>query len=330
MINYTYENSISVRLRQWSSILALLMCLGFYSCGDGQGNFPDRVNVTKTGDLKRVKGTRLFVKAPENYKPMESLIRYQRDDNTYFQAIGIPNSSFAMYKSQLTKEAIESKGAKVDIDKTIKYNGYDGIYFSGPSKTDGETKLGLAFGDENFVMMIVGVYRTSDKTAKEELNKILSTSFYDSSFDLDPLELATFKFDAGITGFKYAMTMGNIFVYTSSGKADLRNQSTASTFQLMTMEAGSFSKAKEFLDYMTSRYGDQGIQVTNLNRIDTVINGNRAYEVSMDATNAENNKSSLYQVIIYKDSSAVVFMGVDTEGGKWMDKFKATAQTIKF
>ena len=41
------------------------------------------------------------------------MVRLQRDNNTYFQAIEIPNSNFNEYKSKLTKQAIESQGAKV-------------------------------------------------------------------------------------------------------------------------------------------------------------------------------------------------------------------------
>jgi hypothetical protein len=317
-------------MRLLLSAFSLTVCIALTSCTNGQNSFPDNISVTKTENLKRLKGTKLFVSTPDSYKPMESMIRLQRDNNTYFQAIEIPNSNFNEYKGKLTKQAIESQGAKVDIDKPIKYNGYNAIYFSGPSKTDGETKLGLAFGDETFVMMLVGVCQTSDKAAMDELNKIFSTSYYDKSFDFNPLELANFKFDETITGFKYAATMGNMFIYSPNGKADLATQQdNLSMFQLSTIEAPSFSKAKEFLDYTISRYSVQGIQASNIKKQDISINGNQAYEVTMEAKDADNKKSTLYQVIIYKGTNAVLFLGSDNEQGKWFDKFKATAQTIK-
>lgn len=317
-------------MRLLLSAITLTVCISLTSCSNGQNSFPDNISVTKTENLKRIKGTKLFVSTPDTYKPMESMVRLQRDNNTYFQAIEIPSSNFNEYKSKLTKQAIESQGAKVDIDKPIKYNGYNAIYFSGPSKTDGETKLGLAFGDETFVMMLVGVCQTSDKAAMDELNKIFSTSYYDKSFDFNPLELANFKFDESITGFKYAATMGNMFIYSPNGKADLNTQpENLSMFQFSTIEAPTFSKAKEFLDYTISRYGVQGIQVSNLKKQDITINGNEAYEVTMDAKDGDNKTSSLYQVIIHKGTTAVLFLGSDSEKGKWFDKFKATAQTIK-
>jgi hypothetical protein len=317
-------------MRLLFSTITLTVCIALASCSNGQNPFPDNINVTQTKKLKRLKGTKLFVSAPDSYKPMESMIRLQRDNNTYFQAIEIPNSNFNEFKVKMTKQAIESQGAKVDIDKPIKYNNYNAVYFSGPSKTDGETKLGLAFGDETFVMMLVGVCQTSDKIATAELNKIFSTSYYDKSYDFNPLELATFKFDETITGFKHATTMGNMFIYSPNGKTDLNaKQDNLSTFQLSTIEAPSFSRAKEFLDYTISRYSLQAIQVSNIKKLDITINGNRAYEVIMDVKDAENKISTLYQVVIYKGTIAVLFLGSDNEQGKWFDKFKATAQTIE-
>jgi hypothetical protein len=309
-------NTLKSKMRNLIFATTLTFCIAFSSCSNGQNAFPDNVNVVKTENLRRVKGTKLFVSTPDSYKPMESMIRLQKDNNTYFQAIEIPNSNFNEYKNKFTKQAIESQGAKVDINKPIKYNGYNAIYFSGPSKTDGETKLGLAFGDETFVMMLLGVCQTSDKIAMDELNKIFSTSYYDKSFDFNPLELANFKFDESVTGFKYAATMGNMFIYSPNGKADLKTlQDLPSMFQIMTIEAPSFSKAKEFLDYTISRYSVQKIETSNVKKQDIFINGEQAYEV--------------YQVVIYKGTNAVLFLGADNEQGKWLDKFKATAQTIK-
>lgn len=303
--------------------------MAFASCSNGQRPFPDNINVTKAESLKRIKGTKLFVTTPATYKPMESMVRLQRDNNTYMQVMEIPNSNFTEFKSKLTREAIESQGAKVDIIKPVKYNGYGAIYFSGPSKTEGETKLGFVFGDETFVMMLVGVCQTADKAGMDELNKIFSTSYYDKSFDLNPLELADFKFDESITGFKYASTMGNMFIYSPNGKADMATpRDDLPTFQLSTIEAPSFAKAKEFLDYVTKRYSNQGIEIDNIVRQDISINGDLAYVVTAD-TKDKDKKGILYQVIIHKGTKAVLFLGADSEKGEWIDKFKATAQTIK-
>ena len=308
----------------------LIIAIVLIVCSNVQTSFPENIRVTKTEKLKRIKGTKFFVTTPDTYKPMESMIRLQRDNNTYFHAMEIPNSTFNEHKNKLTKQAIESQGARVDVYKPLKYNGYDAIYMRGPSKTAGETKVGLTFGDDTFVAMLLGVYQTSDKAALEELNTIFSTSYYDKSFDFNPLELATFKFDESITGFKYAATMGNMFIYSPNGNADIQTQQdNFSMFQLSTIEMPTFSKAKEYVDDVISRHAVQGIQTNNVKKQDIVIDGNQAYEVTMDAVDPDNVKTTMYLVIIHKETKAVLFVGLDREQGKWMDKYKTTAQSIK-
>jgi hypothetical protein len=317
-------------MRQLTFAIILIISIALTSCSNGQTSFPENIRVTKTEKLKRIKGTKFFVTTPDTYKPMESMIRLQRDNNTYFHAMEIPNSNFNDYKSKVTRQSIESQGARVDVYKPLKYNGYEAIYMRGSSKTDGETKLSLTFGDDTFVAMFVGVYQTSDKAALEELNTIFSTSYYDKSFDFNPLELATFKFDESITGFKYAATMGNMFIYSPNGNADIQTQQdNFSMFQLSTIEAPTFSKAKEYVDDVISRHAVQGIQTSNVKKQDIVIDGNQAYEVTMDAIDPDNVKTTMYLVIIHKETKAVLFVGLDREQGKWFDKYKATAQSIK-
>ena len=45
----------------------------------------------------------------------------QRDDDTYFQVIEMAHTNFLEYKGNMIKEAIESKGVKIDIDKPVKF-----------------------------------------------------------------------------------------------------------------------------------------------------------------------------------------------------------------
>jgi hypothetical protein len=318
-----------MQMRKFTNFISFFFCISLWSCTSGQGSFPDNINVQNIKQLKRVKGTKLFVSTPENYKPMESMVRMQRDNNTYLQVMEIPGSNFLETKNSFTKESFEKQGASVDIIKPVKYNGYDGIYFSGPSKTPGENKIGLAFGDTDFVVMLFGVCQSSDKKAIEELKKIFSSSYYDKSFNLDPLELASYKFDESITGFKLATTMGNMLAYTPNGKDDLKNSGNIMTsFQLSTIEAPSFSKAKDFLDNMISRYS--GSEISNVAKHDTLINSNQAYEVTFQGIGPKDKAITYYQVVIYKTGTAVVFLSSDIDNGKWLDKFKKTGHSIQF
>ncbi len=223
--------------------------------------------------------------------------------------------------------------AKVDVYETIKYNGLDGIYFEGPSEIQGETKIGLAFGDETFVTVIVGVCLTADKSSREELKTIFSNSYYDKSYNLNPLELFNIQIDETITGFKYLTTAGNIFFYSPNGKEDMQSMVDLSSYQVQVMpfEAGGLEKVKELMDTINSRLSLQGVNTSNIKKKEIVINGNSAFEITMDASDKNNKKSRFYQAGIYKEgsTSAILFIGTDNDNGLYFEKFKATAQSIK-
>lgn len=305
------------------------LCFGLYACQE-KSAFPEQVKVTKTADLKRIKGTRLFVAMPANYKPIENLVRLQRDENTYLQVLEMPEGNFIQYQQEMTKEHIESKGAQVDIVQPLQYNGYDALYFSGPSKTAGETKLGLAFGDETFMVMIAGVYRTNDEKALEELNRLMSTSYYDHSFVLDPFELVKFTFDKEISGFKLASQIGNSFIYTPNGKADLNNEEKeTSLFQLTTLEMPDLAGAKEYLEQLLSRYESRELELMTIDRSELKVNGNPAYKVVVGVKEEQKLKAIVSHVIICKGRTAVLFMGFDCDNGKWLSQFGRTAESIK-
>ncbi len=312
-------------------LIVLSVTLTLSSCSNSEDVFPNTVTVAKTGNLVRMKGSKLFAKVPGDYIPLTSLVRYQKNSNTYFQVIEVPNTNFVAYKSKMSRQAIESQGAKVDAYETVNYNGFDGIYFEGPSKNQGETKIGLAFGDETFVTMILGVCLTADKGSKDELKNIFSNSYYDNSYQLNPLELANFHVDETITGFKYTTTIGNIFFYSPNGKAEMKELLDFSSYQIMPLEAVSYDKVKELVETVNSRLILQGIQTSNVNTADIIINGNKAFEVTMDVKDKDNRIGKFYQTGIYKEgsTSAVLFIGADNDNGLYFDKLKATAQSIK-
>jgi hypothetical protein len=99
----------------------------------------------------------------------------------------------------------------------------------------------------------------------------------------------------------------------------------------MPLDAGSFEKIQELMETINSRLDKQGVQVSNIKKKEIMINGNRAYEVIMDAVDKDGKKGILYQVGIYKADAAsgLLFMGVDTDKEAYLEKFKATAQSIK-
>jgi hypothetical protein len=285
------------------------------------------INTTKNDKLTRIMGSRLFLNSPKDYQYIKNLSRFQKSDNQYLQVIEA-NNSFLQAKANMTKEVIEQKGAKVDVWKKVKVNAYDGIYFEGPSKKPGETKIMLSFGDNDFVVMVVGVCATSDEAGKDELKNIFKTVYFDKSFTINPLELANFEFDQSITQFKYATTASNIFFYNKSGSANVNNNFEPA-IQVGALPQMKPENAQALFNDILRRIELSGIKVESKKIESSTINNYPSLKLETPMT-IQGKNGFLYQVILMGQSSSVLFMSSTTEDiQKYKDEFIRTSKTIR-
>jgi hypothetical protein len=298
------------------------------SCGQNQQKeFPNQIQTIKTDKHIRIKGTKVFGVMPNDYKYIKELSRYQKNENLYLQVFET-SSSFNQAKPDLAKQKIEEQGAKIDTIKNIKLNEFEAIYGEGPSKYQGETKLMLAFGDDSFFTMIVGVCKTADIAGKRELQEILKTIYYEKTFELNPFELVNFEFDQSITNFKYATTVSNFFIYTENGKEDLQNE-TSSAIQLATLPQMTEEQANSVITDMLWRYEKNSFIIENKNIKRAIINNYPAFTLETNVKYKDNN-GVLYKAVLVGEKSTVLFVAITyKELESSMEKFKKTAQTIQ-
>lgn len=136
-----------------------------------------------------------------------------------------------------------------------------------------------------------------------------------------------FTLDETITGFKYDKTPdadGGIrsYAYSPSGDAG----KNFSHFVVASMPYATFTTAKENAD-KHFKSGQQLKQVVNLINYETTVNGYKAYVYEYDA-NSFGKKSYNYDVFMTDGKKAICFSGVDIDNGKYINKFKATLQTV--
>lgn len=307
----------------------LLILSAFTSCGQkSNSDFPNQVQTTKTSKHVRVKGSKVYGIMPADYQYLKELARYQKNDNLYVQIIESSASNFVQAKPNFTRQSIEAKGAKIDVLNNIRLNEFEAIYGEGPSKFPDETKLMLAFGDESFVVMIVGVCKTADAKAKKELQDIFKSVYYDKSLQIDPMELANFEFDQTITNFKYAMTTSNMFMYAENGKSDAQNP-FANSLQIQVMPQMTEEKAESYANDLPWRYEKNGIKLDSKTITKTKINNHTAY-VLETKIKYDSKDGVMYQAVLVYDSTTILFMAnAYKDLDSYLIKFKKTAETIK-
>lgn len=311
-------------------LLLAIVSATIVSCGQQITHpFPSQVQTVKTSQHVRVLGTKVWGVFPKDYQYIKQLARYQKNDNLYIQVVSINTNSFAQAKPNLTQQAMEAKGAKVDIWQTTRLNGYDAIYVEGPSKRPDETKLMLAFGNNTFMIMVLGVAKTDDKSGIAELRSILQTIYYDENYQLNPVELADFTFDQTITHFSYAYTAATFFVYAENGKDDI-GKATANTFQLALLPKVTGEKSEEFMSTILGNIERHGVTLENKTVRRTTFNGYPAYVTESEAS-FQGKSGIVYQVILEGSTSNLIFSGSAYDNSsKYLDLYKRTVQTIKF
>jgi hypothetical protein len=311
------------------AINIILILTIFTSCAqENNTDFPNQVQTTKTDKHVRVKGTKVYGIMPTDFQHIKELARYQKKDKLYVQIIESNASNFVQAKPSLTRQAIEAKGAKIDVQSDVKLNGFEGIYSEGPSKYPDETKLLLVFGDESFVVMVIGVCKTADAEGKKELQEIFKSIYYDKSLQVDPLELANFEVDQTVTNFKYAMTASNMFMYAENGKSDTQNP-LANAMQISVMPQMTEEKAESFANDLLWRYEKNGIKLDSKNITKTKINNHTAY-VLESKIKYDNKDGVMYQAALVHESITILFLAsAYSDIDNYLTKFKRTAETIK-
>jgi len=312
-----------------NKIFSLFFILStFSSCGQKiESEFPDQIQSSKTEKHIRIEGSKVYGIIPNSYQYIKYLARYQKNDNLYIQVAESNTSSFIQAKSNFTKNAMEAKGATIDVLKNITVNVFDAIYVEGPSKYKGENKLVLAFGDETFMVIIVGVCKNNDINGQKELQEIFKSIYYDKAFKNDPLELASFDFDYSITGFKYTMSVSTIFMFTKDGKIDAQNP-TVNSINIGILPQMTEDKAENYSNDLSWRLEQKGITLENKEIIKTKINDYPAYILQTDIE-LKNKKGIMYQVLLVGKDKCVLFIGnAYNDADNYLTKFKRTAESI--
>jgi hypothetical protein len=302
----------------------------------GQSFFPDSIPTSKLETTNRLKGTRLYLTIPASYKirtRTTGVQEFEKDSLTGRQVIENVNQNFYQVKGEFLGRSFDIKNGDKGISKAVKVGGFDGVYYTGPFKETGQKATFLVFGDSSFTVIIDGGFLSSDKAAEKEINTILKTTAYEQATIVDPLELMNFKFDISITGFKYEPYIGmNELTYSSDGKiTSLEEERHKSSIVVANYQSVDIENAKKIVKSRMEELTEFSLsKVSNVNHKNININGNAAYEMTMDEQGSSIADTKFYIVVIQKETMAVLFWGVDRDGGKWIEKFKATAQSIKF
>lgn len=308
-------------------IIGTMLILWIVSSCTLKGDFPTVVTSQKTDKSVRVMGTRVFIQPLKGFEYIKQSATYKKEGKALLRITEANTYGFSEMKGRLTKQSLEAKGTKVDVLKGVKFNQFDAVYAEGPADPqDIETTITLFFGDDHFMVVILGSFKTGDLEAKDELQKMIKSVYYDDKLQIDPFELANFEFDHSITNFKYAMTASNFYRYTENGKKDAENE-TANSFTIGTSGKMTDEAAYNAMNSLISTY-ETSIEFDNKTITRTTINGYQCFVLESKVT-VQYKEGIMYAVYMLRNDKTLAFMGrAFNDTDNYLNKFQKTVQSV--
>ncbi|WP_276505070.1 hypothetical protein [Terrimonas pollutisoli] len=158
---------------------------------------------------------------------------------------------------------------------------------------------------------------------------ILLLTFFVSHFSFGQIKFEDLKIDTTISGFHYAANFQGTFVYTPNGKSDL-NTINPSAFSFSILPNTTMKAAIGEIENLVTMSKQNGYTLTDIVKKDTTINGYKAFILSFTETEKGTDyKNLVFDAVIMKDNTAIIFVSGDLDKGKYLENFKKTFYATK-
>lgn len=196
-------------------IITIIFCIFLiFSCGQTQKNIKDFSN-QKTDKHINIQGTRIFLIPPKNFKLSDNFQGLIKNQSTFIQVIEQQKLSYTVASKNFNKEGFEKRKQKVLNFQEFKMNDYNAKFIEIESNSE-DNGYGILFGNDDYSVMIFGVYPKNDIETGNEIKTSILTVFYDKDF----LIKKNMVFDTNVqnSSFKLYKIENNISIYTPDGE----------------------------------------------------------------------------------------------------------------
>ncbi|MBS1599396.1 MAG: hypothetical protein JST75_14315 [Bacteroidetes bacterium] len=143
-------------------------------------------------------------------------------------------------------------------------------------------------------------------------------------FTRSQIKLENLQVDTTITGFHMAMIANGQKMFTQNGRSDL-DKENPSAFVLMAMPSFGYYNDVRVLTKMLEIGRQPGYEVSDMVKIDSVVNGNKTFIISYNEIKiGAADRNQFFSAFFLKGNTAVVFISSDTDNGKYIEQFKKT------
>lgn len=143
------------------------------------------------------------------------------------------------------------------------------------------------------------------------------------------IKLEDLKIDTSLTGFHYAANFQGTIIYTKNGSPDI-NTINPSAFSFTIAPNISFEDAKEEIRHLLKMSLENNFTISELVEEDTTLDSKRFYSIGYTETTEKNKyKNFVFNAIVQKGNTIIIFASGDLDNGIYIEKFKKTFFSIK-
>ena len=165
---------------------------------------------------------------------------------------------------------------------------------------------------------------------RNKVINLLLLALLHAPFSFGQQKVDDLRIDTSITGFHFAANYQGTLVFTAHGEADLKT-ANPSAFSFTIMPKTNYEAALHQIgQLLVMALRDGYIQSDIKGKDDTVIDGNKAYYISLTETRQGTDyKNLIFYAFYIKDGTALLFISGDLDNGKYIESFKRTFFSTK-
>ena len=285
-------------------LFILAVCL---ICSCNKSKIPIEITSKLSDRHFRMKNTQLFVVAPEGYEYKEGINLFVHPDSTVIHYLTAPINFYVSLKNKKF-DFLFNKSFDVLDQQEFRINELPGIYFE--LLEDQKHYHYFYFGDSLVENLILGVVPKGSNQFPDVL-QFVTTSYYDETAIVDPLESAKFQIYPSLIGFQFQTNMMNQFVYFEEGHEKYAAQGEGFNSISISQWPGisSVQNINTAIETLVSQMENQGLKITDILFNDTLtVDGNYAKAMAFEAT-YENVTRIVYVLTAGKNNTLVNVAG---------------------
>jgi len=276
-----------------------------------------------------IKGTKVFITVPKDFKPSESIIGLEKSNSAMIQVSDLVGGSFYSNAATFSRKSFEEKGVKVFDYQEFEIDGYPAKYVYAQGQP-GQKMMSLVFGDSTFCAMTMAILNDKDDATAEEIKKSLFSMQYKKDMKVDYLNLAYFKVNKNKSGYQFAKAGANMFLFSKGGVVKDSYGDESMVVILPAPTDTTITKDKIAQSLINGLKQNSFILLEEKNIITTPINDIDAYQIELSGF-MKGKKALIYIMVLTKGMRAITVEGISyANSDQDLIDFKEIAHHVVF